>query len=79
MRLANIVGIHPVYITQMCRGRRIPSIDLAYRLSRGLGISLDELVGSPKAFSHRHDPRKILAKLLKKEQKKNSNKPLDNN
>lgn len=45
-RLGEIVGATQVYISQLERGVKKPSLDMAIKLSNALGISLDKLAGN---------------------------------
>ena len=42
-QLANLVGVHPSYIALIELGLRKPSLDIALKLSRILGVPVEEL------------------------------------
>jgi transcriptional regulator with XRE-family HTH domain len=48
-RLAEIINITPVHIKQLESGSRKPSIDVLYRISRTLNMSIDEIFFPEKA------------------------------
>jgi transcriptional regulator with XRE-family HTH domain len=43
-RLAHAAGLSPVYISEIERGRRSPSLDVLARLAAGLDQRLSELI-----------------------------------
>ena len=44
-KLAERIDINPVYMGQIERGYRVPTVDVLLRLARALKVSLCELVG----------------------------------
>lgn len=42
--LAEQSGLHAVAITYIETGKRIPKLNTIYRLAKGLGVTIDELV-----------------------------------
>ncbi len=47
--LAAMVGVERSTVANWERGAKQPSLDMVMRLSEVLGVSLDELVGAPRA------------------------------
>ena len=43
-RLAEIASIHPTHVGLIERGRRNPSIEVAYKLAAALGMNLSQLI-----------------------------------
>ena len=43
-QLAEAAGVHPVYVSMVERGKRIPTIEVAYRFARALEESLSAIV-----------------------------------
>jgi transcriptional regulator with XRE-family HTH domain len=50
-QLAKVAGTHPDSIVKLENGTRQPSLELAYRLAKALGVSLDRFVPPSKDFS----------------------------
>ncbi len=43
-RLAEIASIHPTHVGLIERGRRNPSLEVAYKLAAALGVNLSQLI-----------------------------------
>lgn len=57
-QLAEMAGITPVHLKQLESGRRKPSVDVLYTLSRTLNISVDSIF-----FPERSDGRDLQGKI----------------
>lgn len=47
---AAAAGISGVHVSNILRGKAVPSIDIAARLANALGCQLTELLANPKRF-----------------------------
>jgi len=50
-RLAEAAGVHPVYVSMVERGERIPTIEVAYRFAHALEKSLSAIVAEAERAS----------------------------
>jgi transcriptional regulator with XRE-family HTH domain len=48
-RLAEAASVHPVYVSLIETGKRVPTIEVAYRVARGLRMELSGLVAEAEA------------------------------
>lgn len=65
-KLAELADLNTVYIGVIERGEKNPSIDILYRISKGLGISLAELLKNIGGTENGRDeyPQKIYSIML---------------
>ncbi len=50
-RLAEVAGVHPVYVSMIERGKRIPTIEIAYRFACALDKSLSAIIAEAERGS----------------------------
>ncbi len=43
-KLADVIDSHQVYISEIENGKKIPSLPILYKIARGLGISLSDII-----------------------------------
>lgn len=43
-RLAERAGLHPTYVSMIENAKKVPTLDAAHRLAKGLGVRLSKLV-----------------------------------
>lgn len=65
-RLAELSDLNTVYIGVIERGEKNPSIDILYRISKGLGVPLSELLKNIDSAEGSRDeyPQKVYSLLL---------------
>ncbi len=54
IKLASISGLYPRYLSDIETGRKVPQIPALARLATGLGVSIEELVGSRSSCAPRN-------------------------
>ncbi len=50
-RLAEVAGVHPVYVSMIERGERIPTIEIAHRVACALDKSLSAIIAEAERGS----------------------------
>lgn len=44
-RLAERAGVHPTYVSMVETTKKVPTLEVAQRLAKGLGVRLSKLIG----------------------------------
>jgi transcriptional regulator with XRE-family HTH domain len=63
--LASKAGVGEKYLSRLERGLATPSVLVALRLARALGVGLDHLVGAPRTEAPRAEPGPLGAAVLR--------------
>lgn len=65
-KLAELSGLHPTYIGQVERGEKNCTLESAEKISQGLQIPIEKLIGKITSFDDEEDiPHQIYYKILR--------------